>query len=400
MDDDDGGFVPFDALSQAHSQASISVDALSQGPDRDVDDDQTSDFGFDELSQDEADDLLLDEALDEVLGVEHNAELGEDGGGSDGEGSEGRALDFGVDDASSDDSDLGSVGGWSRVSFANNADGDGAAAAPVHADAAAPVHADAAAYNAGFDAGAAAQFDRMKAAQNQLKGNELTIALVIWSLTAEVSANNMERLFRILHAVLAVACAAAKLPKRYDTAVKRIARAEKAYRAGDAGFVGFEVPITEDVLVRKRLKAVTVIRRSIRETVSRICQNPKNSLGSLRTTCVATPGMYGDVMNSPMLLRIQDLCRHVWERAGVPVAERLTLYVVTSNDGTAITRGGTMPVEASTISLANLARDDRSSNGNVKLLSVFRAPRLHNPTVASQKKSKYAPTTAEKEALQ
>jgi hypothetical protein len=215
------------------------------------------------------------------------------------------------------------------------------------------------------------------------------MALVIWGLIAQVSSNNMERLFKILHALLpASVCDSAKLPKRHATAVKYMAAAETVYRGEeDRGFLHFNVPITEDVLRSKRLKSVVVVRRSIRETASRICQNPKNEPGSLRTCGIATPGVFGDVMNSTMLLRIQDLSRHFWEHSGVPADQQLTLYAIRSKDGTAITRGASMPVEASTMTLANLVRDDRNSNGNVKLLSVYRTPKLHNPTVASQKKS-------------
>lgn len=165
------------------------------------------------------------------------------------------------------------------------------------------------------------------------------------------------------------------------------------------GFESFVVPVTEDVLVRKRINDVKLIRRSIRESVSLICQNPKNGPGSLRTRSIETPGVYGDVMNSPMLRRIESLTGHLWAASGVPVEEQLTLYTVISNDGTPIIRGCNMPVEASTVTVANLERDDRTSHGNVKLLSVYRELKLHNPAVASQKKQKHKPTQEEREAL-
>ena len=104
-------------------------------------------------------------------------------------------------------------------------------------------------------------------------------------------------------------------------------------------------------------------------------------------------------MNSPYLLRIEDLTRHLWLASGVPPEQQLTLFCQISEDGTAITRGGTFGVEASTLSLANLTREARSSNGNVKLLSTYRLPSLHNPTIASQKKAKYKPSAAEYQAL-
>ena len=320
--------------------------------------------------------------------MEDGGEYKDDAGYEDGVDDEPDPLNFGVIDVASDGSssgDGGSVGGASFVSFAND-DGDlgagagpGAAAAPLGA---ADVHAD-----------------RTHATRAVLLGHALAIGLVIWGLIAGVSSNNMELLFRLLHALLPEACLAANLPKRYSTTVKMMAKAEATYRGDDKGWVAINVPITEATLVRKRIKDVTVIRRSIRETVSRVCQNPKNTPGSLRLRGVETPGEYGDVMNSPMLLRIQSLTDHVWEASGVPEDERLTLYTAISKDGTGITRSKSFPVEASTLTIANLDRDNRNSNGKCKLLSAYRAPTLHNPTVSSQKKSKYKPTEEERHAL-
>ena len=298
-------------------------------------------------------------------------------------------LGFGVYDAESDGAsgDGGSVGGVSIASI------DGIAAPGVGI-----AGAGGAAAAAPIGQAEQARGDRMNGTRAALLGNALATALVIWALIAGVSSTHMELLFRVLHAILPDACFAANLPKRYSTSVKMMAKAEKFYRGDDPGFISITVPITEAALLRKRIKRVHVIRRSIRETVSRICQNPKNSPGSLRERGSATPGEYGDVMNSPMLLRIQSLSDHVWDAAGVPEEQRLTLYTAISKDGTAITGRG-FPVEASTLTIANLDRDNRNSNGNCKLLSVYRAPTLHNPTAASQKKSKYKPTTPDKQAI-
>lgn len=230
-------------------------------------------------------------------------------------------------------------------------------------------------------------------------GNALAIALYVWGLVAQVSSNNMEILFRILHALLPGACLLANLPKRYGTTVKMMAKAEKVYRGDGRGFITIRIPVDDPVLVCKRIKEVSVIRRSIKETVSAICQNPKNAEGSLRRHYIETPGVHGDVMSSPMLQRIENLVGHVWAASGIPEEEQLTIYTQVSKDGTAALRSAAMPVEASTLTLANLDRDHRNSNGNVKLLSVYRAPTLHNPTVSSQKKSKYKPTDKEKVGL-
>jgi len=242
-------------------------------------------------------------------------------------------------------------------------------------------------------------FVRSQRARALLTHSELAIALDIFGLIAQISSNNMELLYRVLHAVIPEACRAARLPKRHRATIKLMAKAERMHQGTEAGFVPLDIPVTDEVLLRKRVSKVTVLRRSIRESVTRICQNRRNVTGSLRTTGIATPGEYGDVMSSPMLLRIQDLTRHVWAASGVPENKQLTLWTAISGDGTDITRGGGFGVEASTLTILNLERDTRTSKGNVKLLSVYRIPSLHNPTVASQKKKKYKPTTAEYQAL-
>ena len=78
---------------------------------------------------------------------------------------------------------------------------------------------------------------------------------------------------------------------------------------------------------------------------------------------------------------------------------QIARYTAISKDGTGITRSKSFPVEASTLTIANLDRDNRNSNGKCKLLSDYRAPTLHNPTVSSQKKSKYKPSEEERHAL-
>ena len=85
------------------------------------------------------------------------------------------------------------------------------------------------------------------------------------------------------------------------------------------------------------------------------------------------PEVHVDATNSPGLRRIESLTEHLWAASGVPMEAQL--YTILSNDGTPINRGCSMPVEASTITVANLE--------------------LHNPTVASENKH----TKEESEAL-
>ena len=241
--------------------------------------------------------------------------------------------------------------------------------------------------------------DRIQAARAVLANNELAVALDIFGLVARISSNHMELLYRLLHAAIPEACRAARLPKRHRSTKKLMAKAERKYRGDSAGFIPIDIPVTDEVLIQKRVSKVTLFRRTIREAVTLICQNRQNAPGSLRQTGIATPGEYGDVMNSPMLLRIQDLTRHVWAASGIPEDQQLTLWTAISGDGTDITRGGGLGVEASTLTVLNLDRGFRTSKGNVKLLSVFRIPSLHNPTVSSQKKKRYKPTDPEYEAI-
>ena len=240
---------------------------------------------------------------------------------------------------------------------------------------------------------------RAQATKTMLQGCGLLVALVTWALIAGVSSNNMELLFKILHAFFPDACMAQGLPKTHAQGVRSMAKAEKTFRGRDNGFVPVRVPVDDEVLRRRRITDFFVLRRSIKETVSRIMQNPQNSPGSLRPTSVQLPdGEYGDVMSSPMLRRIESLTNHVWEHAGVPEDERFTAYTIISNDGTAI-YSSNKGTEASTLTIANLERDERNSHGNVKLLSVYRIPTLHHATPSSQKKAKYKPTDAERRAI-
>ena len=324
--------------------------------------------------------LSARDVQDHQEGDEESDDEGASHGAAEGAVEDGDACSFGVRDVESDDdfADIASIGGASAASLARE---DECGAGASH-EASREQHAN-----------------RTQAASAVLIGSALAVALVIWGLMCGVSANSMERLFRILHVLLPEACRTANLPKRHDTAVRMMGKAEKVYRGDDKGFVTVNIPVTEAALLRRRIFSMTIFRRSIRETVSRICQNPANQSGSLRTqaTVPAVAGTFGDVMDSPMLRRIQNLADHTWVASGVPEDERLTLYAVVSKDGTIASAH--MPAEASTLTLANLERDERNSNGNVKLLSVYRTPTLHNPTAASVKKAKYKPTKAEKEAM-
>jgi hypothetical protein len=245
-----------------------------------------------------------------------------------------------------------------------------------------------------------AHSNRFAAACRILLGSSpLGIALEVWGLTSLVSTRNMVRLYRILWSEAPEAARSAKLPKDYKTTIKVVSKAEKTLRGQNAGFVPITVPVTEPGLLRMRITHINVVRRSIKETVTKICQNPANKTGSIRVRGVSTPEQFGDIMDSPMLLRIQDLVQHQWAAAGVPEEQRLTLYTVISEDGTAIDRASAMPVEASTLCIANLDRDHRNAHGNIKLLSAYRCPTLHNPTVASQMKSKYKPSDDDYHAM-
>jgi hypothetical protein len=242
-------------------------------------------------------------------------------------------------------------------------------------------------------------FDRVAATRQLLADHKLSIALEAWSFKARVSSINMEALYKILHALLGPAVVEANLPLTHATTTRLLAKAEKIFRGDAKGFVRVDVPITDPELTAKHITNVAVYRRSIKETATKICQNPRNRPGTLRTRGVFTPGEFGDVMNSPGLHRIQSLTDIMWDKLGIPEDERMTLYVSQSRDGTSINRGNSMPVEASTMITPNIAPDERNNKGNIKLLSVYRSPSLHNPTVASQRKAKYHPTAGEHQAL-
>ena len=169
----------------------------------------------------------------------------------------------------------------------------------------------------------------------------LAVALYIWAVIARVSTANMCLLFRILHAQIPGAMAAADLPRDYCTTKRTMDKARMIYRGPERGFEEVKIEIREEALVSRRIKSLSVMRRPIRDCVLKICRNSDNPPGSLRSTCsVLDEGIIaGDIMSSPLVHEIYYLAMKLFVAKNIPENQRLPLFVMVSGDGTAINRG-------------------------------------------------------------